>query len=43
MSLNTVSILDGNMFVVSDRCGDIDVTPVENYGLFLDDMRFLFR
>ena len=27
MSLNTVSILDGNTFVVSDRRGDIDASP----------------
>jgi glycogen debranching enzyme len=43
MSLNTVSILDGNMFVVSDRRGDIDATPTDNQGLFLDDTRFLSR
>jgi glycogen debranching enzyme len=43
MSLNTVSILDGNTFVVSDRRGDIDATPIDNQGLFLDDTRFLSR
>ena len=43
MSLNTVSILDGNMFVVSDRRGDIDATPTDTQGLFLDDTRFLSR
>src|SRR6476620_6703082 len=43
MSLNTVSILDGNTFVVSDRRGDIDATPIDNHGLFLDDTRFLSR
>src|SRR5215510_896760 len=43
MSLNTVSILDGNTFVVSDRRGDIDATPTDNHGLFLDDTRFLSR
>src|SRR5262245_8768009 len=43
MPLNSVSILDGNTFVVSDRRGDIDATPVENQGLFLDDTRFLSR
>jgi glycogen debranching enzyme len=43
MPLNTVSILDGNMFVVSDRRGDIDASPTDNHGLFLDDTRFLSR
>ena len=43
MSLNTVSILDGNAFVVSDRRGDIDASPVDAQGLFLDDTRFLSR
>ena len=43
MSLNTVSILDGNAFVVSDRRGDIEASPVDTQGLFLDDMRFLSR
>ncbi len=39
----TISILDGNTFVVSDRRGDIEATPVDNHGLFLDDTRFLSR
>jgi len=43
MPLNTVSILDGNAFVVSDRRGDIDATPTDNHGLFIDDTRFLSR
>src|SRR5262245_32950346 len=43
MPLSTVSILDGNTFVVSDRRGDIDATPIDNHGLFLDDTRFLSR
>jgi glycogen debranching enzyme len=43
MTLNTVSILDGNNFVVSDRRGDMEVTPNENHGLFLNDTRFLSR
>ena len=43
MTLDTVSILDGNTFVVSDRRGDIDATPTDNHGLFLDDTRFLSR
>ena len=43
MALDTVSILDGNTFVVSDRRGDLDATPIDNQGLFLDDTRFLSR
>ena len=39
MSLDTVSILDGSTFVVSDRRGDLDATPTENHGLFLEDTR----
>ena len=38
-----VSILDGNTFVVSDRRGDMEATPIENHGLFLNDTRFLSR
>jgi glycogen debranching enzyme len=43
MSLDTVSILDGSTFVVSDRRGDLDATPTQNHGLFLEDTRFLSR
>jgi len=43
MALDTVSILDGNKFVVSNRQGDIDATPTLPHGLFLDDTRFLSR
>ena len=43
MALETVSILDGNEFVVSDRRGDLEATPTDNHGLFLDDTRFLSR
>src|SRR5258706_3746335 len=43
MPAGTVSILDGNEFVVSDRKGDLEATPTENHGLFLDDTRFLSR
>src|SRR6202012_5162174 len=39
----TVSILDGNAFVVSDPRGDMDTTPIDNHGLFLNDTRFLSR
>ena len=41
--IDTVSILDGNTFVVSDRRGDMEATPTENHGLFLNDTRFLSR
>jgi glycogen debranching enzyme len=43
MPLETVSVLDGNTFVVSDRRGDMEATPTENHGLFLNDTRFLSR
>ena len=43
MLLDTVSILDGNRFVVSNRRGDIEATPTDNHGLFLDDTRYLSR
>jgi glycogen debranching enzyme len=39
----TISILDGNTFVVSDRRGDMEATPVVTHGLFRDDTRFLSR
>src|SRR6266550_5577053 len=38
-----VSILDGNAFLVSDRRGDVEATPVDTVGLFLNDTRFLSR
>jgi glycogen debranching enzyme len=38
-----VSILDGNTFVVSDKRGDIEATPVDTSGLFSYDTRFLSR
>jgi glycogen debranching enzyme len=43
MSLDTVSILDGSTFVVSDRRGDLEATPTDTHGLFLEDTRFLSR
>jgi glycogen debranching enzyme len=43
MALDTVSILDGNTFVVSDRRGDLEATPTDTHGLFLNDTRFLSR
>ncbi|MGC9668896.1 glycogen debranching N-terminal domain-containing protein [Planosporangium sp. 12N6] len=39
----TVQTLDGNTFVVSDSCGDIDATPTDPTGLFSYDTRFLSR
>jgi glycogen debranching enzyme len=39
----TVSILDGSTFVVSDRRGDIDAGPDQPHGLFFRDTRFLSR
>src|SRR5215475_14786811 len=41
MTLDTVAILDGSTFVVSDRRGDLDASPTDNHGLFLEDTRFL--
>ncbi|MEH1167492.1 glycogen debranching N-terminal domain-containing protein [Micromonospora sp. CPCC 205539] len=38
---NTVRILDGNTFVVSEDTGDIEATPTEPTGLFSLDTRFL--
>jgi len=43
MALDTISILDGNEFVVSNRQGDIEAAPMAHHGLFLDDTRFLSR
>jgi glycogen debranching enzyme len=43
MPLETVSILDGNTFVVSDRRGDLEASPTDTHGLFLNDTRFLSR
>ena len=43
MPTDLLSILDGNTFVVSDRRGDMDATPVDNHGLFMNDTRFLSR
>jgi len=40
---DTVSILDGNAFVVSDRRGDLEASPTDAQGLFLNDTRFLSR
>lgn len=39
----SVNALDGNTFVVSDSCGDIEASPIEPNGLFSHDTRFLSR
>ena len=43
MDDDTVKILDGNTFVVSDSRGDIQASPTEPTGLFSFDTRFLSR
>ncbi len=43
MSGPTIAILEGNTFVVSDRRGDIEASPTDTLGLFVDDTRFLSR
>jgi glycogen debranching enzyme len=43
MAGDTISILDGSTFVVSDRRGDIDAAPDQPHGLFFRDTRFLSR
>ena len=40
---DTISILEGNTFVVSDRNGDFDASAKDTGGLFSDDTRFLSR
>jgi glycogen debranching enzyme len=40
---DTISILDGSTFVVSDRRGDIDAGPDQPHGLFYKDTRFISR
>ena len=39
----SVAILEGNTFVVSDRVGNVDASPTDPQGLFRDDTRFLSR
>jgi len=41
MNEGLVKILDGNTFVVSDSCGDIEASPTDPTGLFSFDCRFL--
>lgn len=41
MQAETVAILDGGTFVVSDRRGDFDASQVATHGLFHSDTRYL--
>ena len=43
MAGETIRILDGSTFVVSDRRGDIDPAPDQPHGFFFRDTRFLSR
>jgi glycogen debranching enzyme len=43
MAKDTISILDGSTFLVSDLRGDIDASPDQPHGFFFRDTRFLSR
>ncbi len=43
MTPNTISILDGSTFIVSDRRGNIEASPDQPHGLFFRDTRHLSR
>jgi len=43
MASSTVSILEGNTFIVSDLAGNINATPTDPLGLFAWDTRFLSK
>ena len=43
MARDTISILDGSTFLVSDLRGDIDASPDEPHGFFFRDTRYLSR
>src|ERR1700704_3472465 len=43
MSSQTVSILEGNTFIVSDRAGNVTASLTDAQGLFAWDTRFLSR
>jgi glycogen debranching enzyme len=43
MRNDTISILDGSTFVVSNRAGDVDAAPDQAHGLFFKDTRHLSR
>jgi glycogen debranching enzyme len=39
----TIAILDGSTFLVSDLTGDVDASPEEPHGFFYQDTRFLSK
>ncbi len=43
MATDTISILDGSTFLVSDRKGDIEPSPDAPHGFFYRDTRFLSK
>src|SRR5712691_7502410 len=43
MATDTISILDGSTFLVSDLRGDIEASPDQPHGFFYRDTRFLSR
>src|SRR5579885_3295302 len=43
MSADSISVLAGSAFVVSNRAGDIDASPAEPSGFFYKDTRHLSR
>lgn len=43
MKSRSVSVLEGDTFVVTDQRGDVDSSPEEAHGLFHGDTRFLSR
>src|ERR671931_394312 len=43
MAKDTISILDGSTFLVSDLRGDIEASPDQPHGFFFRDTRFLSR
>ena len=43
MAKDTISILDGSTFLVSNLRGDIDASPDQAHGFFFRDTRFLSR
>src|SRR4051812_24001296 len=42
-SMESVTILEGSTFVVSDRAGDLEGSGSNTHGLFHQDMRYLSR
>jgi glycogen debranching enzyme len=43
MAKDTISILDGSTFLVSDLRGDVEASPDQPHGFFFRDTRFLSR